>query len=386
MTSITPLAIDGMLPAFPQIGETFQVFTAEKIQLILALFFQGTAFGLVIFGPLSDVFGRKPPIYWGIGIFLLGSILCGYANSFEWFLAGRFLQGLGCAAPRIVSIALIRDEHKGTSMAKITSLVMTIFILVPAVAPAMGQAVLLFASWREIFLVLFLVGFVVLIWFALRQHETLSHKNRQVLTWKYFMYGFTETLRRRSTVVCITASGLLFGIIIGYLGAVQSLFSEVFQVNKDFPMYFAILALSIGVASFLNSKLVMALGMRRLINIAFFNIIVLSSGFALYLVCFLSGHPKLIYFMLYLSATFSMIGFLFGNLSALAMEPLGHVAGIGSAIGGFIQTSIAVIVGINLGKYFHGTVLPLVLSFAIMSAICLLILNLPTIQKKAPIK
>lgn len=373
LTSVTPLAIDGMLPAFPDIGHALNVGSSDQLQLIVAILFLGFGFGQLFFGPLSDAFGRKPPIYFGIVVFMVGAILSGVAETYEAFLFGRFLQGFGGASPRIISLALIRDEYAGDAMAKITSLVMTIFILVPAVAPALGQGILMFAGWRQIFILLFVMALLVFLWFALRQHETLPKERRKKFNLPTIVHGVKETFSQSTTVVCMVVSGLVFGIFVAYLGSVQGIFLNLFQIKEQFPMYFAMLSLSIGLASFFNSRLVMKYGMRRIIFLAFLAMAILSNLFVLYLYVADVHTPPLWQFMLYLSPMFFFVGFLFGNLNALAMKPLGHVAGIGSAILGCVQSTVSVAVGIPLGHYFHDSVIPLVLSFATISLISLLI-------------
>lgn len=364
-----------MLPAFPQISEDFSIFNANELQFIIASLFLGFGFGQLIFGPISDVIGRKPPIYFGIAIFLIGTVLSGFASNFEIFIFGRFLQGIGGASPRIISLALVRDEYSGNAMARITSLVMTIFILVPAIAPSLGQVLLLFSGWRSIFLMLFAVATFAWIWFGLRQHETLPKKLRKKFTKTQILYGVKETFSQPTTLACMIVSGLVFGIFVGYLGAVQEIFAKIFQVGDQFPIYFAILALSIGASSFFNSRLVMALGMRRLIFLAFLYMTILSNLFSIYLFLFQEGTPPLWLFMIYMMLTFFSVGFLFGNLNALAMQPLGHVAGMGSALLGFVQSSISVAVGVYLGQFFHDDIIPLVLSFGTISLVCILILS-----------
>ena len=242
MTSLVALAIDSMLPAFPRIGTEFNIQTADELQLIIAMLFFGFGFGQLVFGPLSDVYGRKPPIYFGIAIFIAGSILSGFAPSYELFILGRFLQGFGGAAPRIVSLALVRDEYSGNAMAQITSLVMTVFILVPAVAPSLGQLILFFSGWRAIFIVLFVVGLITWVWFGLRQHETLPKHRRKKLGFHDIKAGVKETFSKSTTVACMIVSGLVFGIFVGYLGAVQDIFATLFNAADRFPMYYASLA------------------------------------------------------------------------------------------------------------------------------------------------
>jgi len=377
MTSLIALSIDSMLPAFNAIHRDFRLQTPDQLQMVIAILFLGFGFGQLIFGQLSDIFGRKPPIYWGVAIFAMGSVLAGMTQSFEWFLIGRFLQGFGGAAPRIISLALIRDEYKGNAMAQITSMVMTIFILVPALAPTLGQGVIYFFHWRAIFILLCVVALSLWAWFAIRQHETLPPGLRRGFTAKQLVFGVKETFRQPTTVSCMIVSGILFGIFVGYLGSAQEIFSRIFHMEKLFPLMFGILALSIGGASFFNSRLVMALGMRRLILGAFLWMALISNLFALYLTNYLpSTPPPLMVFMIYMILTFFSVGFLFGNLNALAMEPLGHVAGVGSALIGFVQSTISVAIGIFLGKYYHESILPLVLSFGGASLICIFILSL----------
>lgn len=375
MTSIIALAIDSILPAFSTIGTDLRVSSSDDMQLIIAVLFFGFGLGQLIFGPLSDAFGRKPPIYWGMFIFMIGAALSGFAPNFSLFILGRFLQGLGGAAPRIISIALVRDEYSGNAMARITSLIMTIFILVPAIAPALGQGILFIANWRAIFVVLFLFALVIWIWFAQRQPETLPKESRKNFSLQYIYQASQETFSQKSTVAAIWMSGLLFGIFVGYLGAVQDIFANIFQITTQFPAYFAVLALSIGSASFFNARLVMALGMRRLIFLAFLGMATLSSLFALYFGYISPGAPPLFVFMPYMCVTFFSVGFLFGNLNALGMEPLGRIAGIGSAILGFTQSTISATAGIFLGRYYHHDVSNLALSFAVVAVICLMILS-----------
>ncbi len=383
MTAVTPLAIDGMLPAFPNIAAEFGVNSPDKIQLIIAILFLGFGIGQLVFGPLSDAIGRKSPIYWGLGTFAIGSVISGFANSYELFLFGRFLQGFGGAAPRIVSLAVVRDQFSGNAMAQIVSMVMTIFILVPAVAPSLGQGVLMLFDWRAIFILLFAMAALVWIWFGVRIEETLPVSSRKPFTFGQLWVGTQITFSKFTTVACMLISGLVYGLLVGYLGAIQNLFSTLFNVTTRFPAFFAILSLSIGVASFYNSRLVMKLGMRRLVWYAFSSMTFNSVIFAAYLVFFQTGTPPLWGFMLYLSLTFSSIGFLFGNLNALAMAPLGEIAGLGSALIGCTQSVVGVFVGIFLGQFFHNSVLPLVLSFGGVSLLCILIFLLDGFWQRA---
>lgn len=373
MTSTIALAIDGMLPAFPQISSDFSVESPSKLLMIMTVLFLGFGFGQLFFGPLSDVYGRKKPVYFGLVIFIVGSLLSGFAESYSLFIFGRFLQGFGGAAPRIISLALIRDEYSGAAMAHITSLVMTVFFIVPAVALILGQTIMNLSSWRMFFIFLFLIGVIIWIWFGLRQSETLPIYKRKRLTLTQIKYGIFETFRHSITVCCMLVSGAVFGIFVGYLGAVQEIFSKIFNAEDNFPLYFAILAGAMGVASFSNSKVVVRIGMKKLVTLSLVYMLFLSSFFYIYLSFNQQLVTPLWLFMTYMVLLFLSIGFLFGNLNAMAMEPLGHIAGIGSALLSFVQSFISVVIGVIIGPYFYSSINPLVLSFAVMSFICLIL-------------
>lgn len=375
MTALGALAIDGMLPAFPLIGQEFAVSSADHLHLIVSVLFIGFAVGQLVYGPLSDVYGRKPMIYWGIAVFVVGALISAFAPSLEILLLGRLLQGFGSAGPRIVSLALIRDQYAGDTMARITSLVMTVFILVPAIAPALGQGVMIMAGWRAIFSLLVILGLIVWVWFGLRQPETLSADKRKKLAWSELWAGTKQTFSYSTTVYCTIVAGILFGVFIGYLGAVQTIFDKLFHAADLFPAYFAILALSIGSASFFNSKLVMAMGTRKLVWRSLVSLTTIAGVFLLYMAITQSDTPPLWIFMIYLMATFFAVGFLFGNLNAMAMEPLGNLAGIGAAIIGFAQNLLSIPLGIFLGQFFHLSVAPLAISFAAVGVAGLIIMS-----------
>lgn len=383
LTSAIPLAMDAMLPAFPEIGQTYGGLVANELQMIVVMLVLGFGCGQIFVGPVSDAYGRKFPIYLGLGIFVLGALLSAVAPTYEFFLAGRFLQGFGGAAPRVVSMALVRDEYSGNAMAELTSLIMTVFILTPAISPALGQGILLVWGWRAIFASLFFLGVIAWIWFAFRQHETLPKDRRCPLSFSQALFGFKEAATNRTTVCAVFISGLVFGVFVGYLGSVQAVFVDLYDTGRLFPIYFAALALSIGAATFFNSKLVMRFGMRRLLKLALLWMHSLGLLFSAYLWLKGMSVPPLWLFVTYMMLTFLSVGFLFGNLNALGMEPLGHVAGIGSAFIGFFQAAISVCIGLSLGQYFHYSILPLSLSFMVVGFLGVLLLSLEAQSLKA---
>ena len=373
--SLVALSIDAMLPALPDIAVELKFDNLNDSHFIISMLFVGMGFGQLIFGPLSDTTGRKPAIIGGIVIFAFGSAMAYFADSMSDMMTGRFLQGLGAAGPRIVSVALVRDRFQGRQMARVMSFVMTIFILVPVFAPALGQLILNISHWRSIFAMFLLMSLSILIWFGIRQPETLAPQNR-------IRFSLNQIIRDTRIIVAIPVTsgytltmGFLFGAFLGYLSSAQQIFQTQYQLGQLFAVYFGVLAASIGVAALLNAKLVMRYGMRRLCFIAMFAIALISTPF-LGLVMVYGGHPPLALLMAYLVTVFFFLGILFGNLNALSMEPLGHIAGLGSALVGSVSTLISVVLGVVIAGAYDGTVLPLVSGMAVLSIVCLITMYL----------
>ena len=366
MTSLVALSIDAMLPALPEIGQELGVQRANDNQLIISLLFLGLAVGQMIYGPLSDSTGRKPAIYAGFGLYIIGCLFSFFAMSFPVMLAGRVMQGAGVAGPRTVTVALIRDQYEGRAMARVMSFVMTVFILVPVIAPAFGQGILILAHWRAIFGVYLGLALIALIWFALRQPETLAPNRRIPFSMARIAMAIREIFANRIAFGYTIAIGLVTGAFIGYLNSAQQIFQEQYGLGRLFPLYFAVLALSLGSASFSNARLVMRYGMRSLcfsslLTIGGFSIVFWAIAHAW------AGQPPLWALMIYFLISFFCVGILFGNLNALAMEPLGHIAGVGAAVVGSLATLISLLLGTLIGQSYNGTVLPLVGGFAILS-------------------
>ena len=366
MMSLVALSIDTMLPALSAIGRDLGIIEDNTSQLIISIFFLGMASGQLLYGPVSDSTGRKPAIYLGYGLFIIGCILSLSATSFTLMLAGRFLQGFGTAGPRIVSIAIVRDRYEGSSMARVMSFVMTVFILVPIVAPAIGQEILLLSGWRTIFGTFLLLALLSLAWFAFRQPETLKEENRIPFSLKKITATVRTILKNRSALGYSITAGLVSGFFLGYLNSAQQIFQEEYAVAEHFPLYFATLALSIGGASFFNARLLPHHTMQSLSRRALQTICGMSASFLL-LILLQEKHPPLWQLMLFLFLTFFSTGILFGNLNALAMETLGSMAGIGAGIAGSLSTFISLIAGTVIGQSYNGTVLPLTAGFLLLS-------------------
>ena len=384
MTSIIALSIDAMLPALPQIGQDLGVMEANNNQLILSLLFLGLALGQLIYGPISDSVGRKRPIYVGFVLFILGSLLAMFSTSFSLMLAGRFLQGVGAAGPRAVSMALVRDRFEGEAMAKVMSYVMTVFILVPMIAPAYGQLILNFSNWRWIFASYVLLAGISMFWFALRQPETLLLEQRKPFSLKRIILASKEVISHRIAISYTLAAGLISGAFLGYLNSSQQIFQGQYGLGQRFSLFFAIVALALGGASFVNAQLVMRFGMKRLAHLALSTLMVLSFG-ALLLSLVQAGKPPLWQVMAYFLMAFFCVGILFGNLNAIAMQPLGHIAGVGSAIVGSFSSLISVPIGTYIGLSYNGTVTPMILGLAVLSALTLGLLGWAETKKKIEI-
>ncbi|MCP4286453.1 MAG: multidrug effflux MFS transporter [Gammaproteobacteria bacterium] len=373
MTSLVALSIDAMLPALAEIGTTLGVAQENDSQLIIAMVFLGMALGQILYGPMSDATGRKPAVYLGYSFFVAGSLLSLFAGDFNQMIAGRFLQGFGLAAPRIMTIAVVRDQYSGSAMARVMSFIMMVFILVPMIAPVIGQGILILFNWRGIFAFILLTGVVTALWFIFRQPESLPEERRVPFSMRRLRSAIIEVCTHRVSIGYTVIAGIIFGAFIGYLSSSQQIFQQQYGLGSSFPLYFAMLASAIGFSSFLNGRFVMRTGMQRPTLIALSILTVLSAlffGFSFAI----GGHPSLWLVTVYFIAAFSCIGILFGNINAMAMLPLGHIAGIGASVVGSLSTLIAVPVGISISRSYSGTVLPLVGGFAVCAAIALIMM------------
>lgn len=371
LISLVALSTDAMIPALPQIGGDLGVRKANSNQLILSAFFLGLALGQMFFGPLSDSIGRKPAIYAGLVLFMLGCLLSIIATDFPTMLAGRVLQGIGAAGPRTVTVALIRDQYEGRAMARIMSFVMAVFILVPVLAPALGQGILFFAHWRGIFVLFLVLSVIAFAWLAVRQPETLPADRRNAFSLRRIGRAIAEVCTHRAAFSYAVAAGFIFAAMIGYLTSAQQIFQDTYALGAMFPLFFAILALALGAASIANARLVMRFGMRFLTGRALIVLTGVSAAFFVAAAA-MPGHPSLWAFMAYGMVTFFCLGILFGNLTAMAMEPLGHIAGVGAAVVSTLTGLISFLLGTAVGLAYDGTVLPLVAAFAAFGALAFL--------------
>lgn len=372
LMSVVALAIDALLPALDVIGMAVHTQTPTENQLIITMIFLGLGIGPLIFGPLSDNLGRKPVVYFGFVLFLLASFICVSAESIQYMIVGRILQGIGLSAPRTISIAIIRDQYQGDPMARIMSFVTVVFLLVPIVAPAIGKMVLDQFDWQSIFLMQLWCSGALALWFWKRQPETLDPKNKRPLQLKDYFHGLTEVVKEPKTMGYTSISGLVFGSFMVYLSGAQQIFHDQYGLKDEFPLIFAGLSIAIGLAIFSNGHLVLRFGMKKMVTTALYGFLAIA---LLYVVLY-SGqiNPSIEVLMLFFGLQFFAIGFLFGNLRALAMQPMGHIAGMAAAITGFISTIMALPISTYIGTYIQDQVWPIFLGFTICGALSLLIL------------
>ncbi len=371
LMSLVAISIDALLPAIPDIGNALSVTNPRDNQKLITMIFLGLGFGQLIFGPLSDSFGRKPIVYIGFIVFFIASIICVTTKSFEMMILGRVMQGIGLSSPRSLSISMIRDSYSGNYMAKILSIVVMFFILVPVVAPTLGQFLLHFFNWESIFYINLLFGVIIMIWFWKRQPETLAKEKQIKFTAHLFIDGTKEFFKHKDAVAFTFISGFITGSFMVYLSTSQQIFQEQYNLADMFPYIFASLAISVGLSTYLNSRFVVKYGMLR---IAYISAIAYALISVLYVILFWSGkNPGISILLGFFALQFFAVGFLFGNLRALAMQPLGHIAGIGAAINGFISTVMAVPIANYIGGFVKDSVLPLFIGFSIFGGLSLLI-------------
>jgi MFS transporter, DHA1 family, multidrug resistance protein len=287
-------------------------------------------------------------------------------------LFGRLLQGIGISAPRAITLALVRDRYEGRRMARVMSFVMTVFILVPVIAPTLGQIIMAISGWRAIFGSFILIALISVAWFAVRMPETLNPEHRSPFSLRRIVSATLEVVKNRTALGYTVSAGLIGGAFLGYLNSAQQIYQEQYDLGELFPLFFAVVSLALGLASFSNARLVMRYGMRFLVMWSL-KIIMLLAFAALGAALLTDGQPPLWFLMAYLMATFFCIGILFGNQNALAMEPLGHLAGIGAAVVGSLATLIQMPLGTVIGQSYNNTVFPLIIGIAILTGVSILV-------------
>ena len=362
LMALTALAIDIMLPALPAIGEALGVANPNDRQVIIITYMLGFSVGQLGYGRLSDRYGRKPVLMAGLAVFIAGSLMASLSSDFTWLLAARTLQGLGAAAPRVIAVAIVRDRYAGRQMARVMSFALAVFIIIPVLAPAMGQALLHVGNWRHVFDLLLVAGVIVALWAGLRLPETRSPASSAPLP---LGASIRYALQTPQTIGYAVSGGLLFGCVLGYVSSAQQIFVDIYDLGFGFPLAFGGIAITMAAASLTNAQLVERLGMRRLSHTALAAFTALSA--VLVLTAFL-GYASLTFFIVMMMVLFFLFALVASNFNALAMEPQGDNAGMASSVVGFVNTGLGALAAGFVGHMFDGSVMPLALGFLGLSA------------------
>lgn len=371
LSALNALSIDVMLPALPEIGRDFALTEDNDRQLVIVAYVALFGISQLVYGPLADAFGRRSVLNWALGVFILGSVLCVVAPSFELFLLARALQGVGAAATRVIATAVVRDLTEGRRMAQVMSMAMTVFMIVPIVAPAIGQLILFVAPWRWIFGALLIYAVLVLLWTLLRLPETLRAEHRRPFRPRAIAGGYLAVLSQRQTFGYMIATTFMVSCLFSYITSSQQIFVDVFGLGAAFPVAFAAIAVAISFGTFLNSRIVILHGMRRISHIM---TLALTAVAAVMTFAAASGLATFWVFFALLALTFSFFGLITSNYNALAMEPVGHIAGSGSALFGAVTASGGALLGGLIARAFDGTVLPFAFGLAFAGGAALVII------------
>lgn len=363
LMALNALAIDIMLPGLQQIGASLGVENENHRQYVITAYILGFGAPQLIYGPISDRFGRRWPLLIGMIVYVAAAAAASFAPSFETLLALRFLQGLGAAGTRVIAVSLVRDVFGGRAMAEVMSLVFMVFMIIPVIAPLLGQGVMLFSEWHMIFVVMATVALVATMWTFLRLPETLAPEKRRPFTVAAIAGGFRIVLTNRVALSYTLASTLVFGGLFGFINSAQQIYVGIYGLGVWFPVLFAVVAGMMAVSSFANSRLVGRFGMRRLSHgalVGFIAVNIVTFSLAL------AGPVPLLVFATLFTLAMLQFGWIGSNFNAIAMEPLGHVAGTASAIQGFIQTLGGGLLGAAIGQAFDGTVVPFTAGFCLL--------------------
>lgn len=375
MMALTALSIDIMLPALPAIDAAFSIPDPNDRQLVVTAYFIGFAGGQIFYGPLSDRFGRKPVLLIGLAIYALASAWTVAAGSFGALLAARVVQGIGCASPRVIALAVVRDVHGGRQMARVMSFVMMVFIIVPILAPGVGQIFMGLGHWRWIFLFLLVVSLGIMAWTALRLPETRRVEDRAPMSAAWLGKAIKETVTTRATLGYTTATGLIFGALLGYINSAQQIFVDIYDAGALFPVLFGIIAAALAAAAFVNGRLVERQGMRRLSHLAISGFLAVALLHAAVAVA-TDGAPPIWLFCTLLALNLFFFGFAMPNFNSMALEPLGHIAGTASSFVGAFTTACAALCGWYIGHHYDGTVIPLIAGYVALGGLALLVVTI----------
>ncbi len=372
MMAITALSVDVMLPVLPSIVEAFALGDPNQQQYMVTVYLGAFAIGHIFVGPLSDRLGRKPALLGGLLIYIVGSAMAIFADSYTTLLVARAVQGLGAAGPRVVAVAIVRDRFVGRAMSQVMSFVMTVFIILPVIAPTIGASIGALGTWRHVFVVLLLFAAGTFVWTLMRMPETNPRTGPLARKPVSIRVALATICSNGQTVGYMLALGFIFGCLMTYISSTQQLFADIYGIVDWFPLVFASVAGMMIVSSFTNNRLVRTMGMRRLSHGAILALMATSA--LMWVGVEIFGSPHLAVLMVFLSLAFFLIGLVLPNFNALAMEPLGAIAGTGSSFVGFVMTGMGAILGGIIGQLYDGTVYPLLGGFFLYSAMVVVII------------
>jgi len=355
MMSTQAIAIDAILPAFPVIVQALQVDNPNHGQWLVTAYMTGLGCGQLFWGMMSDRFGRRRILIGGMSLYVIAALICSLAGSFQTLLAWRFVHG-AAAACVTVTRSVIRDLYSGRDMARVMSLTFVVFLMVPMIAPSLGQAILLAAPWRIIFVMFAAFAATVAIWGYLRLPETLHPEYRLALNPKSVIAAGKRVLGNRISSFYTLAMTVMFGTIMAYVAMVQQIFADVFRRPALMPSMFALCAIFMGAAAFLNSRIVQKLGMRLISHTALLAFIAVTG---VHTVIAVMGLERMWTFVVFQAATMACFSLSVSNFGAMAMEPLGSVAGIAASLQGFMSTFAGALLGAFIGRLYNGTTVPL---------------------------
>lgn len=368
LMALNSLAIDIMLPALPAMSEALHVAHENDRQFVLTAYLVGFGIAQLFFGPLSDRYGRRLPLMAGMAIYVVAAAFAAIAPNFETLLALRFIQGVGAASTRVVAQSVVRDRFEGRVMAEVMSLIFMTFMVIPVIAPAIGQLIMFTGHWQAIFMFMAVLAAIIQMWAFVRMTETMKPENRRPLRVSVVAEGFRLVFSNKTAFFYGLSAMFAMGGLFGFISTAQQVYVDIYGLGAYFPLAFAFVAAMMAVASFLNSRIVGALGMRRVAHTALISYTSLS---AIWLVLALTGHLPFAAFL----AVFTLVMFSFGlvgsNTTTLAMEPLGHVAGTASSIFGFLQTAGGAALGAVIGYVYNGTVVPVAAGFFCLGLIAI---------------
>ena len=360
LMSLNALAIDIMLPGLQEMGASLGVENENHRQYVISAYFAGMAAALLPYGPASDRFGRRGPVLFGLAIYVAAAVGAAFVESFEAMLALRFVQGVGAASTRVIAVSMVRDCFGGRQMAETMSLIFMVFMVIPVVAPSIGQVMLFVGDWRFIFVAMGIIGAVIALWTVLRMPETLHPQDRRPFTLASIGKAFAIVLTNRFSLLYTLASTAVFGSLFAFINSAQQIYVGIYDLGVWFPILFAIVAGFMALSSYLNSRLVVRVGMRRLSHGALTGFILMSGVWFLWS---LGGHLPITPFVVLFAIIMFQFGWIGSNFNAIAMEPLGHIAGSAASVQGFIQTLGGGLVGALIGQSFDGTTTPLAAGF-----------------------